>query len=241
MKNLNQNSLSPFGVNTIIFLFGLFAFSDAMRPTPTASVAADKMNIFYIGIDNPITVAMAGVPSEKVQVSCENAKIKNLDNGHYNVIVNEVGNKTIKVTDGNHTQEIIYRVKRMPDPHSVFAGMRGGSIKLYRFKQQKGINVTLGAIPLKEKCEIIDYEMTRQSKGTDVISIKNKGAKFSTESQKIVNEARKGDIYYFDHIRCECPGDPGGRKINSMVFRICLLYTSPSPRDATLSRMPSSA
>ena len=25
------------------------------------------------------------------------------------------------------------------------------------------------------------------------------------------------------------------------VLRICLLYTSPSPRDATLSRMPSSA
>ena len=25
------------------------------------------------------------------------------------------------------------------------------------------------------------------------------------------------------------------------VFRVCLLYTSPSPRDATLSRMPSSA
>ena len=26
-----------------------------------------------------------------------------------------------------------------------------------------------------------------------------------------------------------------------LLFRICLLYTSPSPRDATLSRMPSSA
>ena len=25
------------------------------------------------------------------------------------------------------------------------------------------------------------------------------------------------------------------------VFEVCLLYTSPSPRDATLSRMPSSA
>ena len=32
-------------------------------------------------------------------------------------------------------------------------------------------------------------------------------------------------------------GDPGGLK----DLRICLLYTSPSPRDATLSRMPSSA
>ena len=27
----------------------------------------------------------------------------------------------------------------------------------------------------------------------------------------------------------------------SEAFRLCLLYTSPSPRDATLSRMPSSA
>ena len=30
-------------------------------------------------------------------------------------------------------------------------------------------------------------------------------------------------------------------KITNETFRICLLYTSPSPRDATLSRMPSSA
>ena len=28
---------------------------------------------------------------------------------------------------------------------------------------------------------------------------------------------------------------------NDMADKICLLYTSPSPRDATLSRMPSSA
>ena len=27
----------------------------------------------------------------------------------------------------------------------------------------------------------------------------------------------------------------------SQISKICLLYTSPSPRDATLSRMPSSA
>ena len=32
-----------------------------------------------------------------------------------------------------------------------------------------------------------------------------------------------------------------GRSIAAAWFIICLLYTSPSPRDATLSRMPSSA
>ena len=35
-------------------------------------------------------------------------------------------------------------------------------------------------------------------------------------------------------------GQPSGRKLDEM-YRFCLLYTSPSPRDATLSRMPSSA
>ena len=30
-------------------------------------------------------------------------------------------------------------------------------------------------------------------------------------------------------------------RLESLIFKDCLLYTSPSPRDATLSRMPSSA
>ena len=38
-----------------------------------------------------------------------------------------------------------------------------------------------------------------------------------------------------DEIRAEIVKDAGG------LYRSCLLYTSPSPRDATLSRMPSSA
>ena len=34
---------------------------------------------------------------------------------------------------------------------------------------------------------------------------------------------------------------PDKTKFSYGVLRVCLLYTSPSPRDATLSRMPSSA
>ena len=40
-----------------------------------------------------------------------------------------------------------------------------------------------------------------------------------------------------------CHGIPSEKKIlkDGDILNICLLYTSPSPRDATLSRMPSSA
>ena len=36
--------------------------------------------------------------------------------------------------------------------------------------------------------------------------------------------------------------DLGGRRIiKKIIYNVCLLYTSPSPRDGLLSRMPSSA
>ena len=43
----------------------------------------------------------------------------------------------------------------------------------------------------------------------------------------------------------EAPKEGNGKQINLehpyTEWKYCLLYTSPSPRDATLSRMPSSA
>ena len=37
------------------------------------------------------------------------------------------------------------------------------------------------------------------------------------------------------------PGEPDYALANGRMFQICLLYTSPSPRDRSVSRMPSSA
>ena len=43
------------------------------------------------------------------------------------------------------------------------------------------------------------------------------------------------------HICLKPFDDPENRKVRDHCHYSCLLYTSPSPRDATLSRMPSSA
>ena len=40
---------------------------------------------------------------------------------------------------------------------------------------------------------------------------------------------------------CATPVGPAAGPHSQLAQNICLLYTSPSPRDATLSRMPSSA
>ena len=55
-----------------------------------------------------------------------------------------------------------------------------------------------------------------------------------------INENGKKKVF------CETKSDEGGRILQEFELskddcNCCLLYTSPSPRDATLSRMPSSA
>ena len=45
---------------------------------------------------------------------------------------------------------------------------------------------------------------------------------------------------YDAHLALE-PDNLGALRMRAEVVGLCLLYTSPSPRDATLSRMPSSA
>ena len=60
------------------------------------------------------------------------------------------------------------------------------------------------------------------------------------------------EIFNFTLLPCEEPSpailvrllgerDPTINNMRREVYKHCLLYTSPSPRDATLSRMPSSA
>ena len=47
--------------------------------------------------------------------------------------------------------------------------------------------------------------------------------------------------YEFEPDEDEILGNLLPKNISTQIFKACLLYTSPSPRDATLSRMPSSA
>ena len=65
---------------------------------------------------------------------------------------------------------------------------------------------------------------------TSLVNLLSKQDNFKISISHTTRKPRYGEIpnkdYYF---------------VNDQEFKSCLLYTSPSPRDATLSRMPSSA
>ena len=89
-------------------------------------------------------------------------------------------------------------------------------------------------LPLEEINEEPEHESQQQlSEQDDVTVAKENQSALIDENKLCINNCCGIEIAERDDITTS----PGTR----MEYNTCLLYTSPSPRDATLSRMPSSA
>ncbi len=115
-----------------------YTFSqDYMVARPSAVVSPDKMNVLYIGVDNPVSVSAPGVPTGSLNVSMSGGSISG-SAGHYTVKVSSVGAAKITVTGekGMVLGASDFRVKRIPDPKLQFGGKSGGSTSAANLRGQ---------------------------------------------------------------------------------------------------------
>jgi gliding motility-associated protein GldM len=79
-----------------------------------AAVMLDKMNVFYIGVDNPVTI---GSPTgwDKTNVSMSGGNISG-SGSNRTVRVSAVGPASISVNADGHSSQFSFRIKRIPDP-----------------------------------------------------------------------------------------------------------------------------
>lgn len=186
----------------------------------SATVSADKMNVFYIGVDNPISVAVAGANSNEIKVNCSGCSVTG-SGGKYNVRVDRPGEATINVSGGGlPNTPFQFRAKRIPDPVAKLGKKQDGSMGTGEFKAQGGVIAWLENFDFDAKCQIQGFNLVRVPKRQDPVDNPNRGGKYDSKSSRMVQAAKPGDTYYFENVKARCPGDKAGRKINSMVFRI---------------------
>ena len=193
----------------------------------SVTVSASKMNVFYIGVDNPVEVSAAGVPSNQIKVSMSGAgegSIKPDGNGAYLVNVNrptklgEFANINVSAPGLNDSKQ--FRVKRIPDPVPKLSKSRGGAMGSGEFKIQPGVFPVLENFDFDAKCGIVGFRLVRVPKRQDPQVVENRGGKYSGEANALVKKAKPTDKYFFENIKCKCPGDPAPRDIGQMVFNI---------------------
>jgi len=112
---------------------------------PSVNVAADKQNILYIGIDNPITVAAAGITTSSLKVSMTGGFLQKNSHTGYIAKVQQPGKVIIAIKDtkSGKTFPFQFRVKRIPDPVVRMGKQVDGMISSSEFKTQVGLMAVL--------------------------------------------------------------------------------------------------
>ena len=96
----------------------------------------------------------------------------------------------------------------------------GGVMGAGEFKAQRGLNAVLENFDFDAKCDIMGYRVVRVPRRQDPQPATNRGGPYGGEAKSVIDQAKAGDTYYFEDVKAKCPGDPQGREINQLVFKI---------------------
>ncbi len=177
------------------------------RPN-TATISADKMNVVYRGVTNPMTISFAGVPDNKVSASA--AGLTKKGNGKYEMRPTSGREVTINVTatldDGSKASDkSTFRIKDLPKPIGAFNGQESGS-KLPRNNVEIGkISASFGddfdfALPLNVT------SFTFKAPGKPSVNVS--GNRLNSAAKNALSSAKRGDIVQFINIKASASNNP---------------------------------
>lgn len=194
---------------------------------PAISIQLSKMDVVYLGIDNPIQVFAGGLSSAEYRVQTDKGSLVSTGMGKYNLKVPVIGEVTLSVytKTGPAVLKQKFRVKRIPDPIPSLGARysKSDTMEIGQFKAQMGLALVLENFDFDAKCDMVEYKITHiGTNGLDgkMVShtVLNKGARFGTEASELISNGAIGDIYIFNEIKGRCPGDIKDRELNALVF-----------------------
>lgn len=187
----------------------------------SCNVSATKMNVFYIGVPNPVTVSAAGVSSNALNVQASGVTMSKKSGNDYTVTASRPGKATITVSGGGlQATKFEFRVKRIPDPVAQLGKVNGGTMGNGTFKAQPGVIAALKNFDFEARCNIGGFRIVRIAKRQDPEIAINRGGRYSGEAKSLVSKAKPGDKFFFENIKAKCPGDKAARPLSGMIFNI---------------------
>lgn len=178
-----------------------------------ASIQLDKMNVFYIGVPNPITVTAAGYSVQDVSISIPGADANPTGPGKYDVTVTKPGKVmaaiNAKTQDGvKQVGSMEVRVKYIPDPIARVGGKNGGAIGSSIFKVQQGVVAALDNFDFDTRFVVTSFQMSVLPKRGELLGPYTvNGAYFNKSPQavQVMERLKPGDRVYLEEIKAVGP------------------------------------
>ncbi len=168
------------------------SFATISKPS-AALIAADKMNVVYRGVSNPMSISIPGIPNNKVSASASG--LKKVSGSKY--VMNPQKGRTVSITasgtlpDGQRvSSKSEFRIKDIPRPAGSLS-KQPGSIKLPRRNIEIG---TVGAM-----LEDFDFDLNMKVSGfkfkvpgQPTVSVQ--GNKLDSRAKSALKRAKRGNV-----------------------------------------------
>ncbi len=180
------------------------------------AVSPDNMNVFYIGVDNPLTVSAAGVaPTDLVvNVTGCGAAITNNGNGKYTAKAGSTGTCIVTVfqrTAGGLKQQGApqkFRVKKFPNPPLKVSGKStygNLEMKLADAKNMNSLGVDNAGFDFIAQFNMEKFSVCTVIGGVASAPIYCNGNQLSAEAKDALKKLKVGSRVYFEDIQVKAP------------------------------------
>ena len=195
--------------------------------TPSATIAADKMNVLYAGIANPVSVS-GPVSPDKLSVSFPGCSASSQGGGKFNVsvptsLIGKTVTATVAAKVGESTKTMgstTFRVKRVPDPRAVLgANIRGGKRPKAEILANPVIRATMGDDFVYDlKWSVNSYRVILVVKGMEEPAIVCQGGALSEKAKAAIQKASANTVIYFSDIKVS--SEAGPRTLDEFSVRV---------------------
>jgi len=200
-----------------------FIVKYAVIPVPNSAViSADKMNVVYRGVDNPLSISIPGVPDNKIKVSAPG--LKKVGTGKYVMNVTKYKGKSVdikvsgNVNGKNVTDSKTFRVKNIPPPVGTVRG-ESGMVKMpKRNLEMSTIGATLPDFDFDVKLGVRSFDFKVPGQPTQRVN----GTKLDAKAKQLLRRVKRGQNVQIYNIRAYLKGNSGYqiKKVSPIIVEI---------------------
>jgi gliding motility-associated protein GldM len=186
------------------------------RPN-SATISADKMNVVYRGVVNPMTISFAGVSDSDVSASAPG--LVKVGNGKYTMSPGsgtEVKiNVSAKLPDGKVVPDTkVFRIKNIPAPQGAIGKMTGIIKGAKSRLEASTITAELLDFDFELKINVVQFSMKVPGQPTVVVN----GNKLNAQAKAALARTSRGDQVTFSEIKTKIEGSSIIPKLTSPVI-----------------------
>lgn len=184
---------------------------------PNVTISPTKMNVLYQNVKNPISISVPGVANDKLEVTFSNGKITKVSAYEWDLEPSKLDPKgdntkviVMAEVDGKKQKmgEMIFRVKKIPDPKATVASMTEGSIDREKLKLQRGIFAKLEDFDFDMSFEVTSFDLSVAASGGMTTTLSSSSYKFTGDMQSLLGNLGAGSKVSFENIKARMAGNP---------------------------------